>query len=791
MTKEVFDSYRDDGWYIFEMYRAEDGRGNAVKGMYGTPYGWTGKGENPKQYEYKPDAVYGGVPPEHLVVIDWDVKKGKKGLESFNRLQEDLGCRIETVVLSPSGGGHAYARLNGLSDEFPRVKQTQKAYPAIDFQGHGSEFVVLGGQHIDGYGEYSFSDEDFGYFVNENTDFGLLELRPVASEEDTSYDDIDMDEHYMERGEESEFVERVMGISPDTDRDTWVTVLRCINSFYLGDKTGEELAVRWSTSGDTYADEDPDDIRRAYHGNVATTPKFYNKLIGLVNEKDQDTFQSLIQNAKTTEDFEEIAEKVSASKIKNDKRTEVARTIAKREKELGLSRLRNVHWEKSCKYSDPEKAQASAEEMSGLHVYIKQNEFILKNKSLMVVKLTRSGLGTHCRAEGISKEAVDLLIDGATRISDVTKVADYTMDAPVEFRLTPSGQDEVLPILTIASNPLYSLPDRIVDQAIIKDFTQTIWQGKVDDIVDLIGYTIRFKQHKLNRLMVVAPSDFGKSEIFKLMNFQDINMSRLLKGMSGEKGVGEGIIAGIQKSGLLLIDEANTTIPQAIKELDKTVQIDQFGSGGTQIIPLHFTALTSTHKTATRTNSDELRNRFLQVELSRSESPYTLTKSPLFRANGEYYTAVVRSYLRHRFRDALLSPDVDIDELFELQDKYRLPENNDLHELLHESSLSIIEYIKANARETGDIVFRNGEYLIKRKGDLRGFIEDKLTMVENLDVGKYSELIYEHFLPDGTGKSIKVDGTPVKYYVVKLKSFTEDEEQAIIDEFDDLDLDEL
>lgn len=794
MTEQTFNAYRADGWYIFEMYRTEDGKGNAVKGMYGTPYGWTGKGETPKQYKYKPEAVYGGVPPENLVVIDWDVKKGKQGLNSFQALSSQLEYDIETCVSTPSGGGHAYVRLNNLPEELPRLKQTQGHYPDIDFQGHGSEFVVLGGQHIEGYGDYSFTDEDIEYFVNEDVNLlldGELDLRPPSSEENTSYEDIDEDEHVMTRGNPDDFREMVFKISPDCDRDMWVTVLRSINSFYLDNKEGEALAIEWSKSAELYADEDEDDIKRAYHGNVATSKDFYKKLITLSNKQDTDNFDSLINNADTIEGFTEVAEKISASRIKNDKRTELAKRIAKREKDLGLNRLRNVHWEKSCKFSDPEKAQKQLEAQEGLKIYVKQNEFILKNKSILVPKLTRSGLGTHCRAEGVGKEAIDLLIDNATRISDHTKFADYTMDDSLQFQLLPSGHEDVLPILSVVTNPLYSLPERVLDQDIITDFTQTIWQGKVDDIVDLVGYTIRFKQHKLNRLMVVAPSDFGKSEIFKLMDFQDINMARLLKAMSGEKGVGEGIIGGIRQSGLMLIDEANTTIPQAIKELDKTVQIDQFGSGGTQIIPLHFTALTSTHKTATRTNSDELRNRFLQVELSKSESPYTLTKSPLFRQDGEYYSSVVQSYLRHRFRDALLDPDVDISALFNLQEKYRLPENNDLHEILHEASLSIIEYIRANARDTGDIVHRNDEYLIKRKGDLRSFIEDKLYHIENLDVGKYSELIFEHFIPNGKGKSVKIDGTPTKYYVVNLRSFTEDEEQSLIDEFDYVDIEDL
>ena len=248
-------------------------------------------------------------------------------------------------------------------------------------------------------------------------------------------------------------------------------------------------------------------------------------------------------------------------------------------------------------------------------------------------------------------------------------------------------------------------------------------------------------------------------------------MSRLVKGMTGEKGVGAQIIKGIGATGLLLIDEANSTMPPEIKDLDKEIHIDQFGANGTHVLPLLFTILTSTHKAATRNNSDELYNRFLQVELTENEMRHNVTDGPMFRKDSLRYTDVITSYLRTLFKETIES-DATIE---------------DLDEFVFEASVKIIESIKANSRDDGggDYLRRGDVYYAKRKRDVHDLAKEYVSELPGIDHEKYAEKLTSHFV--GDHKSIKLDGKPVKYYVLNLRPYSLDLEQQIANEFDDLD----
>jgi hypothetical protein len=373
-------------------------------------------------------------------------------------------------------------------------------------------------------------------------------------------------------------------------------------------------------------------------------------------------------------------------------------------------------------------------------------------------------------------------------ISSYKHIADYTLDSRMTFR-TELQAGVTFPAFVARFNPLFDLEPFEFNEEIVTDFFENVWAGKLYDIVRLIGLTIKFKETKLNRLMVIAPSNSGKSEIFTHLDFQKIVMKRLLNGMRGDKGVGAGVVDGIRKSGLLLIDEANTALQSDIKDMDKELHIDQFGSGGTQILPLLFTALTSTHSNATRNNSDELYNRFLQVELMRSEMKYTISESPLFKADSIAYTDNIKGKLLELFKETIFS-DATIDDLRSLQAKYRLPLNTDLDDLLFDISEAFILETKQNAKSFGDTVVSRGEYFIKRKIDALKFFENRLGEIEALDVAKYAELLAKHFISEERG-SMRVNDKVEKYYKLNLVAYTEDTSRLVVSQFDDLDLNEL
>lgn len=275
--------------------------------------------------------------------------------------------------------------------------------------------------------------------------------------------------------------------------------------------------------------------------------------------------------------------------------------------------------------------------------------------------------------------------------------------------------------------------------------------------------------------------------MFENIGFQTIHMKRLVQALNADKGIGKNVIDGLKSSGFLLIDEANDPLTQDIKNIDNYIQLDQFGQGGTQDIKLHYTILTSTHKQAIRNMSDEMYNRLLVIELGKHEPQYALDKSTLFINENEVYSKTLTQYFKWLLKDALVNPKYKKADLIRLQDKYRLELNNDVNDMMFEISERVIDNLRTQASTYGDVLEKQGEYYIKRKKDLVGMIDDLLSEHGNVDIGKYSELLVSHFMPDNKAKSIKIDGKPIKYYPLRLKPYYANEQDAIIDEFEDLD----
>jgi len=371
MTEEVFNAYRADGWHIFKLIKTTNGDGNAVKGLYKTPKGWNDPNIT---CTYQPKAVYGGVPPKDIVAIDYDVKGGKKiGDKSFEKLQKDLGMSLDTCVNTPSGGGHSYLRLYNLPEETPKLKKIQKKYPDIDFQSHLSEFVVLGGQTIEGYGEYKFVDEDFEYFVNDNPNINLSILETRASRvQGDGYDEIDDFAHITERPSKDEVLEMIFKLDPSGEYETWQQVAMALNSWDLNGDEGEKIFVDWSLSSTAHVGRHGkqsviEQAKTKYSQSVADTPSFYKKLFTFSNEADETDFDTRITKAETENDLDEVAESIKYSKISNIKREAYVEKLCTKSKEL-TGKPEKVKFKKAVKFLDKKKVEERQEkaESSGL-----------------------------------------------------------------------------------------------------------------------------------------------------------------------------------------------------------------------------------------------------------------------------------------------------------------------------------------------------------------------------------------------------------------------------------------
>jgi len=65
-------------------------------------------------------------------------------------------------------------------------------------------------------------------------------------------------------------------------------------------------------------------------------------------------------------------------------------------------------------------------------------------------------------------------------------------------------------------------------------------------------------------------------------------------------------------------------------------------------------------------------------------------------------------------------------------------------------------------------------------------VEDLIGELPNIDAGKYSDKMINHFI-QAKAKSIKIDGKPTKYYPLTLRSFVLNEDDRVIDMFENLD----
>jgi len=792
MKKEVWEKYAHDGWHLFPLHKVPNEKGNAVKGEYGTPKGWN---DVSKTYSYSPNKVWAGVPPNGMVAIDWDVKNGKRGLESFKKLQKDLGVSLETVVSTPSGGGHAYTwiDLDKMQEGKQRLAKIQDKYPDIDFQSHGSEFVVLGGQVVEGYGEYEF--EQFDYFVNQKTNFSKLLARGNKHKEGEGYDEIDELEHVSERPTYEDVQSMLLKLDPDCEYSEWQQIAMALNNWDLNGKEGLKLFTEWSLSSKKFIDLEGEETikfncEEVYHRSIATSHSFYKKIFGLVNKKDNKSFKTQIHEAKDRDALLNIAEQISKSTLNNTDRANYVDELVTKNKSFGHENEK-VMWKNAVK-----KAQKEVEpntEMGGdTKIFLCNNRYVVQHNSIIEEDVSANFLKVMLQGDPFNYTMNDIAVlthpVNIKPICEVKHIPNYLIKEQWEVKLGDYRGTQLQPLL-VSHNPLYEIEKWDYQENIIDDFYNKIWNGKATDVIKLIALSIRFKEKKLNRLMLVAPSNSGKSELFAMLNFQKITMQRLLLGLRAEKGIGSPVINGIKASGLLLIDEANKALEPEIKDIDKEIQLDQFGAGGgTQILPLHFTGLTSTHSTATRNNSDELYNRFLQVELAPSEMEHTVVQSPLFVADRDIYSSTIKGYALTLFKECLTSEEYKESDLKYLQDKYRLPVNNDLDDLMYDISTGFIEQTKSLAREKGDILFKTGKYYYLRKTDVTSYFKDRLGEIPSIDVGKYTEKLLNHFQMGANASrvTIRIDNKPVKYWEVGLIPY-DNGEYDLVSEFDNLD----
>jgi putative DNA primase/helicase len=123
--------------------------------------GWQNKATSDKEvidawWDKFPDANIGLLTGKkaNLVVVDVDVKKGARGMESLKQLQDECGKLDTRMVHTPSGGLHYYFSYPQGVDT---LKNRGNLMPGIDIRADGG-LVIAPGSSIDG-NDYEFEDE--------------------------------------------------------------------------------------------------------------------------------------------------------------------------------------------------------------------------------------------------------------------------------------------------------------------------------------------------------------------------------------------------------------------------------------------------------------------------------------------------------------------------------------------------------------------------------------------------------------------------------------------------------
>lgn len=243
MDKELYTRYYNIGFQLIELGKDKKPRKTRTRRD-----GGCSKAIAP----YDPDKFYAIVPPKNIMIIDVDVKKGKKGLDSLAKLEADLMADLEPNVRTGSGGLHIYIEIDR------PIKTEQKEYPDIDFICHRANeklctpYAVAGGQTIT-YEDNAYEYELYNLNISESNGIGDLLV------EDVLLGDIDegmitLDDLYEKKTPEE--VEMLLAWLPADSYHEWMANASAIKRELGNTEKAFNIFDRWSQTADNYGGRD-------------------------------------------------------------------------------------------------------------------------------------------------------------------------------------------------------------------------------------------------------------------------------------------------------------------------------------------------------------------------------------------------------------------------------------------------------------------------------------------------------------------------------------------------------
>ena len=202
-----------------------------------------------KLHQHNRSAKFAIVPPNDIMIIDVDIKKNKRGLESLEKLEADIMQELTPNVITGSGGYHIYVKI----DRPYKIEQNQ--YPDIDFICYKpnkdicTPYAIAGGQTIE-FEDTSYIYELLSTEIHEATDLSSALEENVYT---VNLDDSMITSDDIFERKTSEQVKLLMNWIGASDYHEWVANCGAIKNELGNTEEAFEIFHSWSKTDESYS----------------------------------------------------------------------------------------------------------------------------------------------------------------------------------------------------------------------------------------------------------------------------------------------------------------------------------------------------------------------------------------------------------------------------------------------------------------------------------------------------------------------------------------------------------
>ena len=349
-------------------------------------------------------------------------------------------------------------------------------------------------------------------------------------------------------------------------------------------------------------------------------------------------------------------------------------------------------------------------------VFLHINDYMVRNDNQIISGLQKGSAKAYYRKVTDGDEDFNEQI---TPVLEMNRTVDFFNKSTIRY----DGDN-----ITISVNPMDKWTDNfIVDADIALEFENEIMDGKLEDFLKIIFYSIYFKESKKNKLVFIGKSDKGKTGIPLEMGFMLTTAKEFIKILDGTGRFSKEQSRRLQECGLLLADDVSIKIPLGIKNISDEIVADVFHTGGTKL-PVKFMLITSTHDGVLQGATDEIKNRLLKLDIGNGK---TFTESELWRNDSDEYRKHTTHHVRNKIKQIVSSCSIaKVSEFRSLQEQYKIDDYNERDEVMEtveDKVRNLIENTWINNIGLSPFVFRKDENIyLKGKRDFTKKIKDFL-----------------------------------------------------------------